>query len=277
MFWWLIWAFIFIFVVGSDSRHWGSMWSGHEGRIAGMWKRRLNRSQTDYELRQHYRKVSETDVVIVRADDKIDYPDKYLERLIDSGQIDEAREYRLDMERMAEKMDDDNSRRKYAIYGARISQKRKQMKVETKKKQYYRKPDPTPAKKAMDVIPATPSITTGPIDPFGKTKTKPPLWSKKFKQPEVKPEPVSHLELANKPIDKPVGPPEIKKKQPPKPEMPDFSKLPPGPVEISGMSDYKPGPVEIDPAVTGDPKAGGITKEEQNELGDEGYENLIDI
>jgi len=297
MFWWIIWALIFIFLIGSDTRDWASTWTGGQGRISGIWGRHQGRRKTDMEIRSEFRQASEHEVVVVNAGDFIQYPDQYLENLIKSGQLDQARKYRSEMERMAEGQDDDESLRKYAIYGARISKRQKEITAGERMTKFRKKPKRKPPV-VIPVIPIeTSALSSEPIDPFGKQPTKPPLWSKKGKKSVEKEETVSHLDTRENTAEPavphaPVKPPEppkapvmpepVKIPEPPAPklDLPDFSAMPPGPIELGTTSDYIPGPVKFEPEKEAKEKAEEVEEGkpvDDDSIDPDEYGDLIEI
>ena len=241
MFWWLIWMLVFVFLAGSDARDWSSVWTGRRGRrLSTAWGRHLGREQADYDLHQELLHNSIPDVVVVGADDPIDEPDIYIDKLIEHGELDRAREYRIEMERMAEQQNNDELMRKYAIYGARIARRQKELSQEERKKQYYAQSDAKPAKKEPVVVPinviTTPEMATVENDPFITPPAKPPLWSAKTGKSTPIAERISHLDIKET-ITGPV--------MPRKPEIahPTAAQVPPAqPVEPVPKPEYKPAP-----------------------------------
>jgi len=274
---WLIWLLIFIFFLGSDNRLWGSVWPGWGYRTGGGVGRLSQRRLDDMSLRMHYRKKTQPDVVVVSASDYIAKPDPHIEDLIELGKIDEAWEYRSEMENIAEEMDDEDGLRKYAIYGARISARQKELAKQKAFIQPKVMPAPEPrlqstflspeANEVIHVKDTTADVkaTTSPIN------IAPPLWTAK--------KTTSHLgEIREKqpsqPPETPPTPPTLPEPpKPPEPEIPaDFTPPPPGPVklDVPGLSEKaKPEKIPADKRK----KAG----EEKIDIDPDDYSDLISI
>lgn len=258
---WLIWLLIFLIFLGSDDRLWGSVWPGWGYRTGGTRAGRLARRLDDMSLRMHYRRKTEPDVVVVGANDYITKPDPHMENLIDEGKIDEAWEYRSEMERIAEEMDDDEGLRKYAIYGARISARQKEM----AKQKSFMSPKTVPPLEPRVPLDGLSRLDDGIIhvkDATSEVKAStspinvaPPLWSARKtgsrlqKLPEKQPEPPLEPEI-------PVG----------------FTPPPPGPVKLGvpGLSEKaKPEKIPSEKKK----KAG----EEKIDIDPDDYSDLISI
>jgi hypothetical protein len=126
-FFWLIVLLVFLFLAGTERRMWGSIWMDDWQYSNWGWNRPIARWKTDLEIRMEHRRSHEPEVIVVSADDHIESPDIHLETLIEKGRLTEARKYRRDMEKIAEEMNDDDSLQKYAIYGARIAKRQREL------------------------------------------------------------------------------------------------------------------------------------------------------
>ena len=199
LFWLLILIAAMIFG-GMDGRTRGSLWGGGWGTGWGSgwsgWGMTRQRKpwKSDLEIRQKYKDRMGEEVVTVTAADTIERPDRHLEQLIKSGKFDEAHEYRQEMEKIAEDMDDDRGLRKYAIYGARISRgekeekqrERKKLKTETSWLGFMKGPKTGKS---------DPESLISPPHDSKSSSASPPLWKKQIsKTAEIAPaavEPVS--------------------------------------------------------------------------------------
>ncbi len=257
-FWWLILTLIFVFLVGNDRIHWGDVWGGNSGYFFGGARKSYSRRKTGFELRMESRKHSREDVVVMTADDHIPKPDFELEKLISDGRIDEAREYRAELEKIADEMSDDDSLRKYAIYGARIARKAREIKLGEQKKRFSERME---ISKKIDITPLQSDIPapTAAVGIIGTTRVPikdknvpPPLW-------KVKSKPKSPVEpKLPRPEKKQIEPPVVKKIETAKSEPPEkpkerieFYKPKAPPVEkpkfVRPAAEYKPVPSHIKP------------------------------
>ncbi|MCK4719358.1 hypothetical protein KAU08_01790 [bacterium] len=210
-FWWLILTLIFVLLVGNDRVHWADVWGGDSDYIFGGTRKSYSRRKTGFQLRMESRKHSQEEVVVMTAGDHIPKPDFELEKLISDGRIDEAREYRAELENIADEMSDDDSLRKYAIYGARIARKAKEIKLTKQKKRFSERME---ISKKSDIAPFQsdkpgPTAAAGIIGttrvPIKDKKVPPPLWKVRDK-PQSPPEP-----KLPRPEKKLIEPPEFKK------------------------------------------------------------------
>jgi hypothetical protein len=127
--------------------------SGHEGRTCWLVRPRFSRwiyyddyvsdgwtwgwntgrdLSTDDEIRARYTSPHKENVVVVRSDDPIAVPDYHLQKLIENKNVEEAVKYRNEMSRIAEEINDDAAKRKYAIYGAKIARLKQQLNIDDK-------------------------------------------------------------------------------------------------------------------------------------------------
>lgn len=223
-FWFVIVILFFIFFVGNDRHHWADVWGGNRDYIFGGQRRSCSRRKTGFELKLESRKHSREDVVVMTADDHIPKPDFVLEKMIADGRIDEAREYRAEMEKIADEMDDDGSLRKYAIYGARIARKAKEIKLAEQKKRFSErmeissKIDITPLQSDKPETTAALGIIGTTRVPIEDKSVSPPLWKVRSK-PESPLEPKLPL-----PEKKRIDPPVVKKIEIKAPELPEKPK-----------------------------------------------------
>lgn len=210
-FWFVIVILFFIFFVGNDRVHWVDVWGGNSDYIFGSARKSYSRRKTGFELRMESRKHSREDVVVMTADDHIPKPDFELEKLISDGRIDEAREYRTELEKIADEMSDDDSLRKYAIYGARIARKAREIKLSEQKKRFSermeisKRADITPFQSVKPELTAAAGIIGTTRVPVKDKSVPPPLW-------KVKSKPQSPVEpKLPRPEKKLIEPPEFKK------------------------------------------------------------------
>jgi len=216
MFGWFIWIFIFLILLGNERTGIADSWSWRNNYYSGIFTGRAQKNKTDFEIRTNYRMNSlqrVPEIVVVKPGDHIGQPDHHIEKLIRDGKLDEAREYRIEMEKIAEEMENDESLRKYAIYGARIAKRHKELQRMDTRKKYRAFADPpwaAGARSSTDAgdktIKAAGVISTVSASADGKN-VKPPLWGAKSK-------PVSS---GSKPSsDSPITIPRLKKplKQP---------------------------------------------------------------
>jgi hypothetical protein len=197
MFGWFIWVFIFLILLGNERSGFVDSCSWRNNYYNGIFTGRNRKNQTDFEIRRQLRKQAlsrEPEIIVVKPDDHIGQPDHHLESLIREGKLDEAREYRVEMEKIAEEMENDESLRKYAIYGARISKRHKELQRVKTRKKYRAFADPPWAKdtgsKAEFVgqrsVPGTDTIkAAGVISTVSTSSTSrdavPPLWGARKK------------------------------------------------------------------------------------------------
>lgn len=177
---------VFAILFGNDRSHWGDVWGGSGDYLFGGHRRDYStRKKTDFELRLEARKHSEEQVVMVSADDYIAKPDFELDRMIADSRIDEAREYRAQMEDIADEMEDDKGLRKYAIYGARIARKAKEIAQEKRKKMLEAPMQlPGESKDSGFLTPVAGTSSTAGVVGTTRTpsiisSTAPPLWKVK--------------------------------------------------------------------------------------------------
>jgi len=276
MFWWLIWTFIFLILVGNDSRHWGSVWGG-DAYFLGMPGRHRAPRKTDFEIRSETRRNNPVpEVVCVTADDYIENPDLQLEELIVQGDLDKAREYRHDMERIAEEMDDDESLRKYAVYGARIARRQKETDRDETMRRYHADVEHPFAERSdfptsqPETIGAAETIDHVPAAVGGKD-TVPPLWKPKHKAaPPAKPVPAAAISLD---AVIPLAPP--KPIEPPRPVV-IAPPPPPGPVKLGAPAGYERGPVKLEFEKLSDRKK-AHEGEKEKDIDPDDYTDLISI
>ena len=284
---WLIWALVFLILVGSDSRLWGSIWTGPGYTRLGRSGRLGRSAMDDFELRKLYSKSAEPDMVVVTADDFIENPDQRLEDLISEGKFDEAWRYRGEMEKIAEEMDDDEALRKYAIYGARISGRQKELVREkaverartSRAHPVERKERPTV--RPREVLEVRETIEHVP-SPVGGPAILPPLWKAGAK---VEPTEVRRIEIATGPagiasVESAAG--KITTEKPPELAVPvaepvipkDFTPPPPGPVQLGVSGSLTAEPPKPDHAGE---EEGEDVEEEKIEINPDDYTDLISI
>ncbi len=259
MFWWLIWTFIFLILIGNDTRHWGSVWGG-DGYFIGMPGRHRTPRKTDFEIRSETRRNNPVpEVVCVTADDYIENPDLQLEELIAQGDLDKAREYRHEMELIAEEMDDDESLRKYAIYGARIARRQKETDRDETVRRYHadvehpfaeRSDFPTSQPETIDAVETIDHVPAA----VGGKDVVPPLWKAKLKAAPA----AILVPPAIIPLDAVIPPP------------------PPGPVKLGAPAAYEKGPVKLEFEKLSDHKKAD-EKEKRKDIDPDDYTDLISI
>ncbi len=205
MFGWFIWAFIFLILLGNERSGLTGSCSWRNNYYTGIFSGRNRKNQNDFEIRKQLRKRAlsrEPEIVVVKPDDHIGQPDHQLESLIREGKLDEAREYRVAMEKIAEEMENDESLRKYAIYGARISKRHKELQRVKTRKKYRAFADPPWAKDTgskvdvvgqrnvpeADTIKAAGVISTLNAASTGRDAV-PPLWGARKKAAAAKSRP----------------------------------------------------------------------------------------
>jgi hypothetical protein len=140
----------------------------------------------DHEMRyEAHEKDADVDL-LAQASDHIKDPDEYLERLINSEKLVQAMNYRLEMANMARARKDHEMVTKYAIYGARISEKRTE--IDDRKHEEVcsagdlRREKERIARQELNAIePVSPDDWRMPA--IGKPP-RPPLWSDKIPEPE---------------------------------------------------------------------------------------------
>jgi hypothetical protein len=272
MFWWLIWVLIFIILIANERHSWTDVFTdGSPYPTSDRWRRRDSAGGWDLTRKLQQPKLA-PEVVVVTADDFIADPDYRMEKLIKEGRLDEARKYRLDMEKISEGAGDDLGMRKYAIYGARISRRQKEINAEKAKKAYYAD-RPGPGEPHKEEVPAaTPGV--------------PPIWRPKSKavpgtiearlekiEPKIvpvnveKPEPPKPAIPASEPVKMTQPQPE-----PPKPLIPEgFTPPPPGPVKLGPVGGYQPGKSEPDKSDEG----GKEIHEDTKKINPDDYNDLI--
>jgi len=269
MFWWLIWVFVFLILMANERHSWGGIFSDDTTSWGNRSSSVVRRIKDDWELKRQYKKNLIPEVVVVKADDAIEEPDFRLDKLIREGRLDEARKHRLEMDQISEENNDDAGMRKYAIYGARISRRKKELEIKNKRKVYRAEQ----AKKREISVNAIDTKDTG--GEFHKTGVRakdksilPPLWGMKKK-------PVVGKSLEEEPhVDIPE--PVIEKAETEKPVMPPvpegFTPPPPGPVELGKLDGYKTGPVK--PTEVEEP---GKHPGEDEKIDPEDYTDLISL
>jgi hypothetical protein len=285
--------------VGSPFRRslWYSSWLGYDDWSDGWgWSRNRKPLKTDWEVRQESPHIPHEDVVTVHASDDIENPDRGLEALIADEKFNEARQYRRDMEKIADDMNDDGCLRKYAIYGARIAKAEKEYRERlTREDQASR--DWRSFKKSEEDDRIGEGLASPPHDSKASSAT-PPIWKKAlhtveagagFRPLEFQPGkitipdptldgPDSRMEFGFPPTPKV---PEEAKKEPPAlpppverigPEyIPPPPPTPPPPYE-------RPAPVESAPEqIPAPPVEEKEEPEEKLEIDVEDYKDLIDI
>jgi len=297
---WLIWLLIFLFLLASDSRMWSNVWTGRGYQRIGRGGRLGDRRMDDFELRAEFRRTSEPDVVVVSAEDHIANPDTYLESMIARGELDRAREYRLEMEKMADELDDDESLRKYAVYGARISRRQKELAGEKAAgRERWRlqaelggdcspaRPQAVSAASAPETISIADRIDKAPT-PVISMGVAPPLWTVRKDAAQAEARAVERLPAAAAiggaaPIEAAKvesiqpPPPAPRPPEPPAPSIKppripaDFIPPPPGPTKLGEPARAK------DVSEAKKPKPEAKKKEQEISVDPDDYTDLISI
>jgi len=285
---WLIWLLFIIILIGSERSHLSELWGWDFGYRSRRNYRIRHPAKTAFEQRLERAKAGESDVVVVSRDEHIANPDPDLETLIKEDKLDEAMKHRDAIAKIAEEMDDDDSMRKYAVYGARIAHAKKQVSWE-KRRQLIKKYEPVFISEKPE--PASDPIEIELHDKPPEKKSSPPIWRLRKSKPapakaSSAPEHAMHVDKddmsikkhakpplwgkkTGKQVPEPVKPEPVKTEKvvtPPAPPQPPLKKTPsPGPPEVKVPETFTPppvGPVKLAPSGTTGYKSGPLRSDE---------------